>query len=198
MENKKAKKAPAKKSTAKKPAARKPAAKKTVAAKKGAAASGNSHTRALAKELTQLIPRLDEEGLLFLIEQAQVHLYNMQVDELNQTMVRNAERTARSTKSEKTGKSRAAGLGIQISADKHSYYIVYQSKWVMFTDGEMIQLAKIASAPVDSYERDSALYRWFERERRDVFGTIPIEGKTDPLLAQIARVIKKNFKVTYK
>jgi hypothetical protein len=150
----------------------------------------------LAKELGALIPRLDEEGLLFLIEQAQVHLYNMQVDELNQTLLRNAEQSSRPAAA---GKAKKTGdMGIQISADKHSYYIVYQGKWVMFTGEEILQLAKIASAPVDEYEKTSALYRWFERERRDVFGTIPIEGKTDPLLVQIAGLIKKNFKVKYR
>jgi hypothetical protein len=179
-----------KSAAAKKTAVKKPAAKKR--------APGNSRLAALVKELTGLIPRLDEEGLSFLIEQAQVHLYNMQVDELNQTMIRSAERAARSAKSEKPKKPRAASLGIEISADKHSYYIVYQGKWVMFTEEEILQLAKIASAPVDSHERNSALYRWFERERRDVFGTIPLEGKNDPLLAKIAGIIKKNFKVMYK
>ncbi|MDR1430467.1 MAG: hypothetical protein LBI85_09290 [Spirochaetaceae bacterium] len=159
-------------------------------------AAGNSRLADLAKELTRLIPRLDEEGLSFLIEQAQVHLYNMQVDELNQTMLRNVERSA--SKSPKPKKTAPADMGIQVSADKHSYYIVYQGKWVMFTDEEIIQLAKIASAPVDDYEKSGALYRWFERERRDVFGTIPIEGKTDPLLTRMADVIRKNFKVKYR
>jgi hypothetical protein len=120
----------------------------------------------------------------------------MQVDEFNQTMLRSAERSARSVQSKPSTK--AAGLGIQVSTDKHSYYIVYQGKWVMFTGEEIMQLVKIASARLDDYEKTSALYRWFERERRDVFGTIPIEGKSDPLLAQLARVIKKNFKVKYK
>ena len=39
----------------------------------------------LAKELRSLIPKLDEEGLTFLIEQAHIHLYNLQVDSLNKT-----------------------------------------------------------------------------------------------------------------
>ncbi|MDR1178524.1 MAG: hypothetical protein LBK64_06830 [Spirochaetaceae bacterium] len=168
------------------------------APKKPKAGAGNSRLAALAKELAALIPRLDEEGLLFLIEQAQVHLYNMQVDELNQTMLRNAERAERGPKAKKPKGSGQADLGIQVSADKHSYYIVYRGKWVMFTDEEIMQLVKIASAPVDGYEKSIALYRWFERERRDVFGTIPIEGKTDPLLTRLAEVIRKNFKVKYK
>jgi hypothetical protein len=145
----------------------------------------------LAKELSALIPRLDEEGLLFLIEQAQVHLYNMQVDELNRTMVRNRKRDSETPK-------KAAHSAIEIKGDKNSYYLVYQGKWVMFSETELLQLAKIISAPVDEYERNDALYRWLERERRDVFGTLPIAGRTDPLINKLAAALKKNIKVTYK
>jgi hypothetical protein len=207
MTNTKTKKVSPVKTAARGGGTKKTPAKKGAATPKTAAgvtrtraASGNSRLGALARELSLLIPRLDEEGLLFLIEQAQVHLYNMQVDELNQTMMRNAghARSGKSGKSEKAKKPGTAGLEIQISADKHSYYIVYQGKWVMFTGGEILQLAKIASAQVDDYEKTSALYRWFERERRDVFGTIPIEGKTDPILIKMAAVIRKNCKVAYK
>ena len=147
-------------------------APKTGRAKKGSAKSGtakNPRLSALAKELYSLVPSLDEEGLSFLVEQAQVHLYNMQVDKHNQAVIRNAEESSRSSKSEKAKKPGQADRDIQISSDKNSHYMVYQGKWVMFTPEEMLQLAKIAAAPVDKDERNSALFRWFERERPDFF-----------------------------
>jgi hypothetical protein len=66
-------------------AAKKPPASAPARTAKPAADEAGQSTAALARELRSLIPRLDAEGLVFLIEQAQVHLYNMQVDELNRS-----------------------------------------------------------------------------------------------------------------
>lgn len=156
----------------------------------------NFRHKALAKELSALIPQLDEEGLTFLLEQAQIHLYNMQVDEHNRAILQNREQnsSAGSGGSKKARQDpKKSDSGIQIIAEKSSYYIVYHGKWVMFTKDEMIRLTKIASAPVSEYDRNDALFRWIERERRDIFGAIPIRGKTDPLISQLALEITKHF-----
>jgi hypothetical protein len=56
--------------------------------------NGSADTSALAKELRLLIPKLDVEGLSFLVEQAKVHLYNMQVDKINRAEIARAETAA--------------------------------------------------------------------------------------------------------
>ena len=43
----------------------------------------NAAVKKLEAELAALLPQLDEEGLAFLLEQAKVHLHNMEVDRLN-------------------------------------------------------------------------------------------------------------------
>ncbi|MDR2313320.1 MAG: hypothetical protein LBE02_02175 [Spirochaetaceae bacterium] len=179
--------------------AKNPASKKTGPKKAGTKTPAENfrHT-VLTKELLTLIPQLNEEGLAFLLEQAQIHLYNMQVDEHNRAILQNQDQRSSagakgSTKARQGSKTPASDL--QIVAEKSSYYIVYRGKWIMFTKDEMARLAKIVSAPVSKYDRNEALFRWIERERRDIFGAIPIRGKTDPLIDQFALEFVKYFKL---
>ena len=81
------------------------AEKKTANAAKTAPKDSEKDT--LAKELRSLIPKLDTEGLRFLIEQANVHLYNMQVDVLNRRMTDEAY-TKKSGKGKSTASAKAA------------------------------------------------------------------------------------------
>jgi hypothetical protein len=169
--------------------------------KKAASKTKPAAAEALAKELKSLIPRLDAEGLQFLIEQAQVHLYNMQVDELNQTMERSAVAKAAKGKGKAGGKTKAAtkktkeALRLEGSPSGSSFYIVYNAKYVMFSRDEMIHLVSIVSAPVSELEVRENLFAWIEKERRDVFESVPIADKFDENLKKIAALLKKNFKV---
>ncbi|MDR2144149.1 MAG: hypothetical protein LBP29_07250 [Treponema sp.] len=157
---------------------------------RGNKAKKQGKTEKLAAELKSLIPQLDEEGLLFLIEQARVHIYNMQVDALNKSMAR-----TRQTESAAPGKSKAAGISLKISEDQHSYYLSCDNDWIMFNRAEMLQLAKIAASPLPDDDKRANLYRWFDRERRDIFGTVPIRSPQSEILSELIRLINKSFKV---
>jgi hypothetical protein len=146
-----------------------------------------SRREALAKELRALIPRLDAEGLSFLIEQAQVHLYNMQVEELNTAL----------TRSRGGGENAPPPESFRIEGSGGSYYIVYNNEWIMFTKDEMLHIAKIVSAPGTDPEIGERLYNWFVRERRDVLKSMSMADKFDPKMAELIKRIKKTFTVRY-
>jgi len=178
-------------------AKKKPAAgKKPAAAKKPAA----NERENLAKELKGLIPKLDEEGLGYLIEQAQVHLYNMQVDALNQTIVKNEERKKTAAKGAVSGKTQTAGgfNDIKVSDSGSSYYIVYKTEWIMFSKDEMIALVKIAKGEGTDLEIKERLFNWLSRERSDLLRSAGIGNKFDNKLKSLAGLLKKNFKVRNK
>jgi hypothetical protein len=143
----------------------------------------------LAKELRALVPRLDAEGLAFLIEQAQVHLYNMQVEELNTVLARSGG----------GGEEKAAPPPetFRIEGSSNSYYIVYNNEWIMFTKDEMLHIAKIVSAPGTDPELKERLYNWFVKERRDVLKSISMADKFDPKMTALVKLIKKTFTVRY-
>ncbi|MDR2258866.1 MAG: hypothetical protein LBE14_06930 [Treponema sp.] len=146
----------------------------------------------LAGELRSLIPRLDAAGLQFLIEQAQVHLYNMQVDELNKTFVR----------AKPAGAAKPPGrpeeIRIEGSGSGSSFYMFYHGQSVMFSRDEIIRLVSIVNGPGTALEITERLFNWFDRERADVFALIPMADKFDGRLKKITQVVKKNFKVQPK
>jgi hypothetical protein len=175
--------------------AQKPIAKTTAAktdkapgkAGKTKAALKGGEREALARELRALIPKLDSEGLSFLIEQAQVHLYNMQVEELNKSLVR--------TKSGAAAKPAKSGDSLRLEGSGSSYYIVYNNDWIMFSRDEMTHIVRIISAPGTDLEIRERLYGWFERERRDVLVSSPMADKFDEKLKALVALIKKTFKL---
>jgi hypothetical protein len=180
----------------------KTAAKKSVSRSNAAKQSGE--WEALAKELKGLIPKLDEEGLAFLVEQAQVHLYNLQVEALNTTLARNQERAAKTAagKTAKAGKAAPAGKSagggfseIKVSESGSSYYIVYKTEWIMFSKDEMIKLVNIAGGEGTELDIKERLYNWLSRERSDLLRSAGIAEKFDPKLASLAGLLKKTFKV---
>ncbi|MDR1505505.1 MAG: hypothetical protein LBI67_00210 [Treponema sp.] len=151
-----------------------------------------SKTEKLAAELKSLIPRLDEEGLLFLVEQAQIHLYNMQVEELNESRARTeAVRAEGQAGRAVSGGGRTPGFSIRVSDDKQIYYLVYKDGWIMLNSGETASLVKIASSPASGEDKKAALYRWFDRERRDFFGLAPIKSPQSEILLQLAELFRK-------
>ena len=169
--------------------------KKPSARKGKAEQKKDNPTDALAKELQALIPRLDAEGLEFLIEQAQVHLYNMQVDELNRTMERKAAaKAAMADTKVKTGKIQDV-LRIEGSPSGSSFYIVCNGQSIMFSRDEIIHMVHIVCAPGTKLEIQEHLLDWFTRERRDVFSVIPIADKFDERLNKIAALLKKNYRI---
>jgi hypothetical protein len=164
---------------------------KTVQKKTG----GKSELRdELEKELRSLIPRLDEEGLQFLIEQAQVHLYNMQVDELNKTLARAKPAGAAKEKTPRQSEE----IRIEGSGSGSSFYLFYHGQSAMFSRDEIITLVKLVNGPGSTLEIAERLFNWFDRERADVFALIPMNDFFDGRLKNIVQVIKKNFKVQQK
>ena len=151
---------------------------------------------ALAKELRSLIPKLDADGLAFLVEQARIHLYNMQVVELNKAAM--AAKTASLRKSaitQKTAPSRNDNLRINSTESGSSYYLYYRNKSVMFSREEMIHLIKMINVRESDLEIRERLYNWLERERKDIFAVLPIKDKFDELLKVLIKTMKKSFKI---
>jgi len=180
----------------------KPAAAKkspAVAARRPAKKESALHAK-LAKELKALIPSLDEAGLAFLVEQANVHLYNMEVERIND-MREEAESMAASRRSGARGKQRAIEAGaanyrIERSPDGANYHIVSGGKWKLFNEAEMLALVRISQGPGSEAEVAERIRRWLESERSDTFADLEIDNDShDPRLRELVAFLKKKFKV---
>jgi len=154
----------------------------------------------LASELRALIPKLDSEGLSFLIEQAKIHLYNMKITEAQQ-LAEEAEkntkqrRTAKSGTSGTTNKNKSTVLRIEAAEDSSSYHVVYGGKWKFFSADEMITMVKIANAEKDLRSCATRLYSWFRIERSDVLMDFEIDAANSPLVQEFISVLKSTFKI---
>ena len=165
------------------------------------AATPDAQRESLAKELRGLIPKLDSEGLAFLVEQARIHLYNMQVEKLNDAAQAADAASARAKaaagaagRSRGTQKPKGKGFRIAGSESGSSYYLYYGNNEMMFSRDEMTRLVKIANGAGTDLEIRERFYNWFEKERRDAFSVIPMANKFDEHLKALVTLIKKNFK----
>ena len=167
-------------------------------AKKKNTKAGNAvgDKTALSKELRSLIPKLDSEGLAFLVEQARIHLYNMQVDELNKAAVAANAASSRKGTVAKAGSSKADSFRIDRTESGSSYYLYYRSGNVMLSRDEMVDLVKIVNLKISELEVRELLYTWFVRERKDIFALIPMKDQFDEKLKILALYIKKSFKLS--
>lgn len=178
----------------------KPAAEKNRLEKKTSPAkarSGASRRSRLLKELTALLEELDEEGLDFLLEQAHVHRYNMEVERLNdaeerRTSSRESKTRERTLKSGKAG-PRTSALRIERSKDGNTYHVVSGGRYKMFSAEEMLALVRIAHANLEPTEAGRGLHRWMSRERTDALSDLGIAGPSDPNLAALAHLLKTSF-----
>jgi hypothetical protein len=174
---------------------------KAAGSPKKKSGGGSNEKENLAKELKSLIPKLDEEGLAFLVKQAQVHLYNMQVDALNKTMIRDEERTRKSIAGKNAKpKARSSGdndfLDIKMSDTGSSYFLLYSNQWISFSKTEIAALAKIAlgndGTDLEIRER---VFNWLSRERNDVLYTASFANKFDNKIISLINLLRENFKI---
>lgn len=154
----------------------------------------------LAQELIELIPQLDEEGLAFLIEQSRVHLYNMEVEKLNEAQQKVIEASNRKveTASKKLGK-KAADRGneynIKKSAASGSYHLQHGGNWKLFTEEEMLALVRIAKEKKTQAEVIEDMVDWLDKERPDTYSDLNINPDSDEDIKGLIKFLQKTFAI---
>jgi hypothetical protein len=146
----------------------------------------------LIKELGRLAKEIDEEGLLFLIKQANVLIYNQNVKALNKKMSVQEDRKAK-----KPPKEEKPSYEVEIveKSNGEHFYIVVSGSRVFFTRNEMRSLVKICHASEDEFDAARRLYSWFSRERKDLLIDGQISVNTHPSLKSIYRNLVSTYKV---
>ncbi len=167
--------------------------KKPVAkvAKKPAAKKAPSKKNPALDELVALLPELDEEGIAFLLEQAKVHRYNMEVEKLNAI----SERAAAGKSATAPKSTPQSALRIERSADGSTYHLVAGGDWKMFTAEEMAALVRICRSGEGAEEVARRLRAWFARERKDVYLDLGLDGASIGMARDIAALIVQTFPV---
>lgn len=146
----------------------------------------------LIKELSDMIKDIDEEGLIFLIQQANVLLYNKRVEEINRKIAgMKVEKTTRKT----TTQPQDYAVDIEETKDGKYFYIILNNSRVFFTLEEMKKLVKICHVSEDERDASERLYNWFSRNRKDLLIDGQIGDSNNPFLANIYSYIINKYKV---
>ena len=151
----------------------------------------------LEKELKGLLKKVDEQGLLFLLKQAQVIIHNLQVDKINKEIVvyESKKKTIAKGKSNKVRKEKTTGVCIEEINQGKSFFITLKNARKIFDLAEMRSLVKICHGAGDSVQAGIRLYRWFARNRKDVLSDCAIAGNADPYIILLYNTIIKTYEV---
>lgn len=163
-------------------------------------------TNKLADQLVQLLPDIDEDGLLFLIRQANTLIYNQKVDELNRQAEKLDESRALSTadagKKKQSAKKSSSKQEFPVSVEKGafgtSYIMVIGTVRKTFAEHEMLGLVKVCNAASDKGDAAARIYRWLSRNRDDVLLDAGIGSAKHPAFGAIYSTLKTTFRVREK
>ncbi|MBN2547191.1 MAG: hypothetical protein JXB50_15420 [Spirochaetes bacterium] len=147
----------------------------------------------LQNELKKLIKNIDEEGLIFLIKQANVILYNMQVDKINNMQLQN----------QKSGKNKPKANAYDpieiITGENNSNFIIrIDTTRKFFSVEDFRSMVKICQLDVNEKEKGARLFRWLMNERKDFLIDNNIRDGNNPNLKNLIEMIKSRYKIASK
>jgi len=155
-------------------------------AKRGASKEKNTKgTREqLAHELMKMIQDIDVDGLIYLVEQANVLLYNQRVEQINKKIAG----------LKKKGREEIDGVGIEETKDGKNFFILIRNERVFFTLEEMRQIVRMCHAADDEEDASKRLYNWFYKNRKDLLVDCAVETSRDPHLANLYHKVITTYK----
>ena len=148
----------------------------------------------LLSELRALLKEIDPAGLSFLIAQARTLIYNRQVDERNRSVETSAAQGVPPPRSREGNAEGIPPLRIERSDDGGTYHIVAAGKYKMFAADEMAALVRIVLSAGDEGAARRSLYRWLRTERGDALSDFGISDAAEPVLADLADLVRKRFR----
>ncbi|MGA2614114.1 MAG: hypothetical protein ABSG38_11755 [Spirochaetia bacterium] len=159
--------------------------------KKAAKKTVDQRRAKLEKELREAIKEVDEEGLLFLLQQAGVLIHNARVERINKV-------ASEIRGSRKASAPQAAGVEIEESDGGKVFFLtIGQSRKVLNLE-ELKRLVRICYAAETKSDALRQLYTVLSRERRDILSDAHIGGPQSPLIDGLFQAIRAKFKLEDK
>ena len=157
--------------------------------------TGTQRTR-LEKELTEAIKQVDEEGLIFLIQQAQILIHNAQVDKINREIVELEQKKLASGKpAARKAPAVAAAVTIDESDNGKAFFLSLGGTRKVMNLEEMRRLVRICYAAETKSDALKQLYTVFARERGDVLADAKISGPGSPIIEGLFQAIRSTYQL---
>jgi hypothetical protein len=155
----------------------------------------------LENQLIEAIKQIDEEGLIFLLQQANILIHNVQVDKLNKELVELQEKQAESGK--RGGKKAAAAtptaaaalVSIEESENGKTFFLTLGGARKVMNLEEMRRIVRICYAAETKSDALRQLYTVFSRERGDILADAKISGPKSPLIEGLFRAVRSTYQL---
>lgn len=160
-------------------------------AKKNVSGAGSQKKR-LEKELTGLIPEIKEEGLVFLIKQANTIIHNQRTAVLNREM----EELNRKKAGDAVGDENAAGaftVEIDRSDNGKTYYFIVNGRKHFFDVPETQNIVALCYRPETKSAALKYLYEFFLNERDEILSEHGIKSSRSPFFEALFYKVRENF-----
>jgi hypothetical protein len=175
-------------------AAKRPAATESPVRTSTRAAPAGPQRLRLKAMLAEAIEQIDEEGLLFLLRQANVLIHNQKVDEVNREL---AELPAKPGRASSSG--RAAGRGPQAvvavddSGDRSAVFLTLGNVRKVLSREELKRLVRICYTAESKSDALLQLYTVLVRERSDILKDSGIRSAANPLVEGLFYALRRKY-----
>ena len=176
------------------------------------AAPGSAQRQRLEGELIEAIRELDEEGLLFLLQQAQILVHNTRVDRLNRerqeleekrttpagrgrTAARSARDRAAADQAAPGGETAGAAVQIDEAENRKSFFLALGGVRKALSLQEMQRVVKICYTADSKSAAIRQLYTLFSRERGDILADARIGGPSSPVLDALFCAVRAKYRL---
>jgi hypothetical protein len=179
--------------TGKRPGKKRPATGRT--SKRASAKAGKSpqHER-LAAMLSEAAGQVDEEGLLFLLRQANTLIHNRNVDAVNRELAELSSKPGR-TAARGAGLRTGAAVSIAESDNRSAIFLTLGSTRKVLNLQELKQLVRICYAAETKTDALRQLYTVLARERSDILKDAGIGNPANPLVEGLFHALRRKYRL---
>lgn len=149
----------------------------------------------MLKELRKLIKDIPEEGLIFLIEQANKLVYNKRVKDLNAMQAKINKKSGKQSKTTKKQSVQRCTISVERGSFNRSFILIIGNTRKTVTEDEMVKLVRICHIAKNADDASGRLYNRLKHERDDILLDAGISSKNDKCLAEIYKYLKANFRM---
>lgn len=136
------------------------------------------------------LSEIDEQGLLFLLRQAQVLIHNARVDKLNQQTEKKGDRA----RPEAPREPPRAVVTIEEAKGGKAIFLTLGKARKVLTPDEMRRLVRICYGAETKSEALRQLFTVLARERKDILADALIGNPDNPLLVGLFEVVRDTYR----
>ena len=138
---------------------------------------------------------IDQEGLLFLLRQAQVLIYNARVDRINQEATKLKGGKPPTGKDAREARAAPTAVTIEESDDGKTIFLTLGKARKVLAPEEMRRIVRICYAAETKSEALRQLFTVLARERKDILADAMIGNPDNPLLVALFTTVRNTYRL---